>query len=60
MLLIAHYDLNNVFKYFNPHFTIIYIHCYEGVNRSAATVVYYLHLKYGWQLERKLIYINKH
>ena len=38
--------------------SIIYIHCYEGVNRSAATVVYYLHLKYGWQLAHCIEFLS--
>ena len=35
-----------------------YIHCYEGVNRSAATVVYYLHLKYKWNLEHCIEFLS--
>ena len=36
----------------------IYIHCYEGVNRSAATVVYYMHLKYKWNLEHCIEFLS--
>ena len=48
----------NILLQENKPDSIIYIHCYEGVNRSAATVVYYLHLKYGWQLAHCIEFLS--
>lgn len=38
---------------------ILYIHCYEGVSRSAICMIYYIHKKYNLSIEDAIEYVKQ-